>query len=212
MQTTKIVAITMPPAMAKEAARLAKKQNRTMSELMREAFRQYQQQEKVRPSAAALQELASALAALREDAKEKKLGQADDWGDRCRSLRLSAGSSRREETLWVSPPMIVIDTNVLVSAVIKEQGAEAAVLNIVATGRLDLHVSRPILEEYKGVLSRPKFASLDPPRVQRVPAILRCRDGPRAGCDAGCVLRLLMNPKSVPQVRRGCGSRLPDYR
>jgi Arc/MetJ-type ribon-helix-helix transcriptional regulator len=73
MRTTKIVAITMPPAMAKEAARLAKKQNRTMSELMREAFRQYQQQEKARPSAAALQELASALAALREDAKRKGL-------------------------------------------------------------------------------------------------------------------------------------------
>jgi predicted DsbA family dithiol-disulfide isomerase len=73
MRTTKIVAITMPPAMAKEAARLAKKQNRTMSELMREAFRQYQQQEKVRPSAAALQELASAVAALREDAKSTGL-------------------------------------------------------------------------------------------------------------------------------------------
>ncbi len=73
MRTTKIVAITMPPAMAKEAVRLAKKQNRTMSELMREAFRQYQQQEKVRPSPAALRELAGAIAALRVDAKKKAL-------------------------------------------------------------------------------------------------------------------------------------------
>ena len=73
MRTTKIVAITMPPAMAKEAGRLAKKQNRTMSELMREAFRQYQQQEKVKPSPTALQELASAIAALREDSKKKGL-------------------------------------------------------------------------------------------------------------------------------------------
>lgn len=67
---------------------------------------------------------------------------------------------------------VVIDTNVLISAVIKEQGAEAAVLDIVATGKLSLFVSRPILEEYKGVLARPKFASLDPARVQRVMVIL----------------------------------------
>lgn len=73
MRTTKILTITMPPSLAKEAARLAKKQNRTMSELMREAFRQYQLQDKVRPSTAALQELASAVAALREDAKRKGL-------------------------------------------------------------------------------------------------------------------------------------------
>jgi hypothetical protein len=31
----------MPPEMARQAERLAKKENRTMSELMREAFRQY---------------------------------------------------------------------------------------------------------------------------------------------------------------------------
>jgi predicted DNA-binding protein len=43
MRTTKVIAITMPPEMAKQAERLAKKQNRTMSELMREAFRRYQQ-------------------------------------------------------------------------------------------------------------------------------------------------------------------------
>ena len=33
----------MPPEMAQQAERLAKKENRTMSELMREAFRRYQQ-------------------------------------------------------------------------------------------------------------------------------------------------------------------------
>jgi hypothetical protein len=59
--------------MAKQAARLAKKQNRTMSELMREAFRRYQQQEDFRPSRAALQELASAVRAIRDDAKSKGL-------------------------------------------------------------------------------------------------------------------------------------------
>jgi predicted DNA-binding protein len=43
MRTTKGFSITMPPEMAKQAERLAKKENRTMSELMREALRRYQQ-------------------------------------------------------------------------------------------------------------------------------------------------------------------------
>ena len=43
MRTTKVYSITMPPEMAKQAERLAKKENRTMSELMREALRRYQQ-------------------------------------------------------------------------------------------------------------------------------------------------------------------------
>ena len=43
MRTSKIVSITLPPAMLKEAERLAKKENRTISELVREALRYYQQ-------------------------------------------------------------------------------------------------------------------------------------------------------------------------
>lgn len=42
MRTSKILSITLPPAMLKEAERLAKKENRTMSELVREALRYYQ--------------------------------------------------------------------------------------------------------------------------------------------------------------------------
>jgi putative PIN family toxin of toxin-antitoxin system len=60
---------------------------------------------------------------------------------------------------------VVIDTNVLVSANIKTKGAEARVLDLVATGRLQLYISEPILAEYQGVLSRPKLR-LDPKRVQ----------------------------------------------
>lgn len=41
MRTTKSISVTFPTAMAKEAERLAKRENRTMSELLREAFRQY---------------------------------------------------------------------------------------------------------------------------------------------------------------------------
>jgi predicted DNA-binding protein len=43
MRTTKVYSITMPPDLAKQAEALAKKENRTMSELMREALRRYQQ-------------------------------------------------------------------------------------------------------------------------------------------------------------------------
>ena len=42
MRTSKVVSITLPPAMLKKAERLAKRENRTMSELMREALRHYQ--------------------------------------------------------------------------------------------------------------------------------------------------------------------------
>ena len=42
MRKTKVYSITMPPEMARWAERLAKKESRTMSELMREALRRYQ--------------------------------------------------------------------------------------------------------------------------------------------------------------------------
>ena len=63
---------------------------------------------------------------------------------------------------------VVIDTNVRVSAVIKEHGAEAAVLDFIATGKLIWYISAPIVAEYQGVLARPKFARLDPERLGRV--------------------------------------------
>lgn len=44
MQTQQraIINISMPPAMAKRVSKLAKEENRTQSELMREAFRTYE--------------------------------------------------------------------------------------------------------------------------------------------------------------------------
>ena len=75
MRTTKVYSITMPPDMAKQAERLAKKENRTMSELMREALRRYQQP---RVSFDASEYIISriaptplALEAIRQDAKAK---------------------------------------------------------------------------------------------------------------------------------------------
>lgn len=42
MRTSKVVSITLPPAMLANAARLAKREHRTMSELIREALRRYE--------------------------------------------------------------------------------------------------------------------------------------------------------------------------
>jgi CopG family transcriptional regulator/antitoxin EndoAI len=44
MRTSKTVSITLPPEMLSRAERLAKKENRTISELVREALRQYERQ------------------------------------------------------------------------------------------------------------------------------------------------------------------------
>ena len=74
MRTTKSVTISLPPAQLKTAERLAKKQNRTMSELFREGLRRLEQEEAAAlPSATVLREFTNAVAALREDAKSKGL-------------------------------------------------------------------------------------------------------------------------------------------
>jgi len=44
MATGKVVSIRLPPAVLKEAERMARKENRTFSELVREALRCYQRQ------------------------------------------------------------------------------------------------------------------------------------------------------------------------
>lgn len=61
-------------------------------------------------------------------------------------------------------PRVVVDTNILVSATIKFHGAEAAILDLIADHRLEVSVSKPILEEYQDVLFRP-YLHLDPRRV-----------------------------------------------
>ncbi|MCX6625617.1 MAG: ribbon-helix-helix domain-containing protein [Acidobacteria bacterium] len=73
MRTTRVYSITMPPDMAKQAERLAKKENRTMSELMREAFRRYQQVAAgldVRDSIRQIAPTPPALQAVRQEAKK----------------------------------------------------------------------------------------------------------------------------------------------
>ena len=42
MRTTKVLSVTLPAPMLEEAQELARRENRTMSELVREALRQYE--------------------------------------------------------------------------------------------------------------------------------------------------------------------------
>ena len=57
---------------------------------------------------------------------------------------------------------VVIDTNVLVSALLKSLGSEAAVLFTVTDGKALWCVSPAILSEYEEVLRRPKFSAIPP--------------------------------------------------
>ena len=74
VRTSKVFSITMPPEMAKQAERLAQKENRSMSELMREAFRRYQQPIRAVDMREYVRLIAPpdpALRAIREEAKRK---------------------------------------------------------------------------------------------------------------------------------------------
>ncbi|MGH7364616.1 MAG: ribbon-helix-helix protein, CopG family [Candidatus Methylomirabilales bacterium] len=46
MRTTKILSLSLPPELLREAERLAKKEGRTKSELFREALRRYIQEQR----------------------------------------------------------------------------------------------------------------------------------------------------------------------
>lgn len=52
---------------------------------------------------------------------------------------------------------VVLDTNVLVSALWTPNGKAAYILNSVLTGKLNICHDYRILEEYRNVLNRPKF-------------------------------------------------------
>ena len=60
---------------------------------------------------------------------------------------------------------VVLDTNVIVSAHINEEGLEASVLDLMFQKRLELFISDPIFAEY-GLVLRRKRLHLDPHRVE----------------------------------------------
>lgn len=58
---------------------------------------------------------------------------------------------------------VVLDTNVIVSASLKEEGRKAAVLLLALTGSLSLYVSEAILAEYEEVLTPQKLPAQQEP-------------------------------------------------
>ncbi len=55
------------------------------------------------------------------------------------------------------PLRLVIDTNVVISAALKPEGLQRTTFLLAITKPARLYVSRPILEEYADVLSRPEL-------------------------------------------------------
>src|SRR2546423_14608509 len=61
-------------------------------------------------------------------------------------------------------PKVVLDTNVIVSAHLKQEGLERFVLDLALTHKLQLFISDEILEEYRNVLRRPRL-KINPEKV-----------------------------------------------
>lgn len=69
---------------------------------------------------------------------------------------------------------VVLDTNIVVSAHLKPEGFERFVLDLALASKLQLFVSAEILDEYEGVLRRPKFG-IDPKLVQASLQLIRSK-------------------------------------
>jgi len=69
MRTSKTLSVSLPPAQLKRVERLARKENRTLSELIREALRHYEQKQQ----APINYDLIAALRAVQESAKRAGL-------------------------------------------------------------------------------------------------------------------------------------------
>jgi Arc/MetJ-type ribon-helix-helix transcriptional regulator len=80
MRTTKNLTISLPPAMLREMEQTAKREHRTLSELVRENFRRSQQQPDLYELLRQIAPTPRAFQALYEDAKRKgtdKLSMAE---------------------------------------------------------------------------------------------------------------------------------------
>lgn len=63
---------------------------------------------------------------------------------------------------------VVLDTNVLISALLKADSAPALVLSLILGGHIKLCLTADIYDEYRGVLAREKFQRLDQAIVKKV--------------------------------------------
>ena len=87
MRISKTLSVSMPPTQLKRAERLAKKENRTLSELVREALRQYEQKKEVSVNT----DLIAALRAVQEDARRSGLDKMSQ-----REINAEVTAYRRE--------------------------------------------------------------------------------------------------------------------
>jgi len=87
MRTSKTLSVSLPPAQLKRAERLARKENRTLSELVREALRHYEQKQQ----APFNYDLIAALRAVQESAKRTGLDKLTE-----QEIDAEVTASRRE--------------------------------------------------------------------------------------------------------------------
>ena len=69
---------------------------------------------------------------------------------------------------------VVLDTNVLVSAILKPKSPPARILHLIIQGDIELVVNQAIFTEYTEVLSRPKF-QLEPKDIAPILDFIRER-------------------------------------
>ena len=89
---------------------------------------------------------------------------------------------------------IVLDTNVLVSALMTPHGAPAAVVSNILAGRLALLFDERILDEYRAVLTRPRVA-FDPGQVD---TLLGALEGGGSGIGAAPLDIDWVDPDDAP--------------
>jgi len=76
MRTSKTISVSLPPEQLKRTERLAKRENRTLSELVREALRQYER----RQEASINYDLIAALRAVQNGARRAGLDKLSEAG------------------------------------------------------------------------------------------------------------------------------------
>jgi len=69
-------------------------------------------------------------------------------------------------------PLVVLDTNVLVSALLKRASKPGQILDLALAGQLQLAFDMRILREYRDVVARPKFG-IDPSAAEAVLSYLQ---------------------------------------
>jgi Arc/MetJ-type ribon-helix-helix transcriptional regulator len=88
MRTSRTLSVSMPPTQFRQVERLAKKENRTLSELVREALRRYQR----KPESPVHNDLIAALRAVQEDARRVGLDKLPQ-----RAIDAEVAAYRREQ-------------------------------------------------------------------------------------------------------------------